>query len=213
MKKTTALISLFRTISALVLLVITPVPRSAGGQATFRVVAYMNQYDQPQGILEGSPGVFYSQSGSATTVVLSITAQGVKTILASFKIGYSLPSLLVSGANGRFYSTAQFNSNSPSVVSVASNPGSKLFYAPLSMDPIMTQNLPDGTLLGFAQNLSHTLVMFSVSRPRVSLRSYVTFQRIHSLATTPIRLSRGATAISTGPRQPVEPTASERFTS
>jgi hypothetical protein len=118
------------------------------GQATFWVVTSMNRYGQPAGLIEGSPGVFYSQAGSSTEAALSVTAQGSKVILATFPSGDNIQSLLVSGPNGRFYSIVELSDNPANVFSVGPAAGSKQVYAPQSFVPSLTQNLPDGTLLG-----------------------------------------------------------------
>lgn len=129
---------------------------SAAGQA-FHVISYMSKYDGPRGLIEGSPGVLYSESGSSNEATLSITTQGSKTILSSFPIGYQIPGLLVSGANGRFYSSVQVDLNPVRVFSVTSAAGSVQFYSPQNLDPILTQNLPDATLLGLAKGVSSYL--------------------------------------------------------
>jgi len=131
--------------------------RPARAQATFRVLTYMYQYDQPEGILEGSPGLFYSESGSATPVALTVTASGTKAILASIPPGHILPGALVSAANGRFYSSATYQLNPARVFSVAATAGSIQFYSPQSLDPILTENLPDSSILGVAAGISSHL--------------------------------------------------------
>jgi len=60
---------------------------SGGGAARFRVLSYMNRYDQPVGIIEASTGVFYSNAGAIHPVVFSFDAGGTKTILAAFAPG------------------------------------------------------------------------------------------------------------------------------
>ena len=78
----------------------------AASPPTFRVVYNMTGgYDQPGGVIEGSPGVFYSIAGSGPSIAFSLTSQGSQTILGTFPNPSSFQSLLASGPNGRFYST------------------------------------------------------------------------------------------------------------
>ncbi len=67
----------------------------------------MDKYDQPAGLIEGSPGLFYGISGAVTTVGFTITPQGSMTILTSFPSGYHFGSLFAAGPNGRLYSSVQ----------------------------------------------------------------------------------------------------------
>ena len=123
---------------------------SAGQTPTFRVVYSMTGgYDQPGGLIEGSPGVFYSIAGSGPGIVFSVTSQGVQTILASFPTA-SFQSLLVSGPDRRFYSSLYWGAGNPiyDVFSVSSAANSKRVYSAQNIDPALTQNLPDGRLLG-----------------------------------------------------------------
>lgn len=123
----------------------------------------MYQYDQPDGILEGSPGVFYSESGAAAPVALTITPQGTKTVLAKIPPGHIIPSALVSGANSRFYSAVTYQLNPARVFSVAQTPGGPEYYSARSFDPVLTQNLPDATLLGIAVDASHLQYLVTVA--------------------------------------------------
>jgi len=76
----------------------------AAGGASFRVI-YNNQgYNQPSGLIEGSPGVFYSIAGSDPGAAFSVTILGSRAILGTFSTGI-FQSLLLSGPNGRFYSS------------------------------------------------------------------------------------------------------------
>jgi uncharacterized repeat protein (TIGR03803 family) len=129
----------------------------AAGQTVFRVVSYMNDLDQPAGIVEGDAGVFYSEAGqSGPHVALSITSQGSKIALATVRSPNQIPSLLVSAANGRFYSAIEQGVSPAHVFSVASAPGSQRIYAGRKLHPILTQNLPDGELLGMAVSTTHS---------------------------------------------------------
>jgi hypothetical protein len=63
---------------------------------TFRAVTNMNRYDQPFGLIEGSPRIFYVVSGFKPAAALSVSTQGSKVTLASFpSIVYPI---VVSGA-------------------------------------------------------------------------------------------------------------------
>lgn len=131
----------------------------AANEATFRIVANTYQYF-PNGLIEGSPGVFYSEAvggaSGATTVLFSITTGGSKTGLTSFPSGYDVGSLLQSAANGRFYSQVAEDTVAGwvyHVFSIASTPGSVQAYAPQILVPLLTQNLPDGNLLSVAVGL------------------------------------------------------------
>ncbi len=83
----------------------------AACQPVFHVISSLNGYQQPGGIIEGSPGVFYSLAsvaGTGTQLVFSITAQGSMATLASFPGSQeNIQSLPVSGSNGRFYSVVE----------------------------------------------------------------------------------------------------------
>jgi uncharacterized repeat protein (TIGR03803 family) len=122
-------------------------------QATFRIVSYMNnQYGPPNGIAEGSPGVFYFPSGSNPQGAFSITAQGSKTMLGKVSGYFQAP--LFSAANGRFYSATQLEDNPGNVVSFGPIAGSKRTYPAQDLVPALTQNLPDGTFVGIAAGVS-----------------------------------------------------------
>jgi len=119
------------------------------GQATYRIVAYMDKYDQPAGLVEGSQGLFYGIAGAYTTVGFSVTPQGSMTILASFPSGYNVQSLFAAGSNGRLYSTVEQGARPGTMFSVDSAPGKEL-YPPQTLVPRLTQGLPDGTFLATA---------------------------------------------------------------
>jgi len=102
-------------------------------------------------MVEGAPGVFYSEAGqSGPHLALSITGEGQKTILATVQSPDQIPSLLVSGPNGRFYSVIEQGTHPAHVFSVAPEPDSQRTYAGQNLHPILTQNLPDGELLAMA---------------------------------------------------------------
>jgi uncharacterized repeat protein (TIGR03803 family) len=121
------------------------------GTPAFRVISYMDRYDQPVGIVEGAPGIFYSNAGASPPVAFSFNRQGAITILAKFSSGEHILGPLVSASNGRFYSAVQRGGSTPPVeFSVAAAADTKQVYAPQSLSPMLTQSLPDGTLLGVA---------------------------------------------------------------
>ena len=115
------------------------------GPVTFRVVTVMNRYNSPFGIVEGSPGTFYFKSGYCA--VFSVTTQGTKTFLTSFPSGYTAQSQVVSAADGRFYSDAEYTDLPSYIFSVTSTPGRQVHRAQ-DYAGFLAQNLPDGTLVG-----------------------------------------------------------------
>src|SRR5580700_4084439 len=87
--------------------VVAGAPLPATG-ATYRAVYYLtSQTGQAVGIMEGSPGVFYS--GANSVVIFSVTSQGVETTLATFQDPPYIvdSSSVVAAANGLFYSAVQ----------------------------------------------------------------------------------------------------------
>jgi len=123
---------------------------SAADQGTFRVIPYTGRYGPPNGLTEGSPGVFYSNGGSSDQAIFSITPQGTAAILAAFPTSHYIQAPLVSASNGRFYSAVSNGHNPVKVFSVGPAPDSLQLYPAQSIDPMPTQNLPDGKLLGVA---------------------------------------------------------------
>jgi hypothetical protein len=57
----------------------------------------MGKWGPPIGLVEGSPGVFYTTGGGAQQVAFSITTQGAKTFLASFPPSHYVGGWLVNG--------------------------------------------------------------------------------------------------------------------
>ncbi|MGA2742018.1 MAG: choice-of-anchor tandem repeat GloVer-containing protein [Bryobacteraceae bacterium] len=143
-----------RTGSVLVLFALAGSLAPAAGQATFRLVASMYRYQQPAGIIEGSPGVFYSVAGSEPTVVFSVTTAGAMTVVGSIPTGYGVGSQVQNGADGRFYSEFIPHGNAAAYVfSVTAAPGGQQVYAAQTIAPVLFQNLPDGDILGTAIGL------------------------------------------------------------
>jgi uncharacterized repeat protein (TIGR03803 family) len=112
----------------------------------------MQAYNQPIGIIEGSLGTFYSFAGGGGQSIFSVTSKGTITYLAQFSSPPDVvTSLVVSGADGRYYSSLGYSngSSSSNVISVSQNAGSLKTYAANTFDPSFSQNLPDGSLLGY----------------------------------------------------------------
>jgi uncharacterized repeat protein (TIGR03803 family) len=146
----------FRTI-LLSLFIIGVSFRSVAVGATYRVVYYLtNQNQSAGGIIEGSPGVFYSQSSGVS--VFSVTVQGTATTLASFADPpYNLASSPgTTGASGLVYSSVSqtINGGSGNVFSVSTTPGSEHIYPTQNLAPALAGNLPDGQLFGLVYNFS-----------------------------------------------------------
>ena len=150
---------LLRRVAAIVcgLVAVGAVPASA--QATYRIVSYMSEWGPPLGLVEGTPGLFYSVGGSAQQAAFTITTEGTKTILTTFATSTYVQAALVSSDDQRFYSAVEKSINPGNVFSVGSTPGKQL-YSPQSTVPILTQNLPAGTFLGIGvgANVSFYLV-------------------------------------------------------
>ncbi len=120
---------------------------------SFHVISSLGGYEQPGGLIEGSPGVFYSEASISGygDLAFSVTAQGATTTLATLQGNrVNIQSLLVSASNGRFYSSVEPSSYPATVFSVSSVPGSQQVYAAQNFVASLSQNLPDGALLGRA---------------------------------------------------------------
>jgi uncharacterized repeat protein (TIGR03803 family) len=130
---------------------------SIAAQATYRVVAY-SPYSEPGGIVEGTPGVFYSQAYG--NYVIQVTVQGAVTTIAAFPLQTEGISSPVSAANGRFYATVGTSGegtghgSTTNVFSVGSEPGSLQNYPDQSLAASFAENLPDATLLANAGPLA-----------------------------------------------------------
>ena len=143
-----------RTALAIALCALAASTAAAAGQATVRVIGALNYLDQPIGIIEGSPGVFYSHGDSTNATVFSITTKGSIAILASFSTREGINGTLVSAANGRLYSGVNVSASSASLFSVSPAPHSKQVYQNLNLARVPTGNLPEGALLGVAIDFS-----------------------------------------------------------
>jgi uncharacterized repeat protein (TIGR03803 family) len=121
----------------------------AAGPSTFRVVYNLaGGYDQPGGIIEGEPGVFFSIAGGGPSIVFSVSSQGVQTVLGTIPKGPLFTSLVVSGANDRYYTTFEDSTYPGHVLSIASAPNLQKTYPAQHIIVGLTQNLPDGRMLG-----------------------------------------------------------------
>ncbi len=122
--------------------------QSASGQVSFRVISGLGGYGTPVGITEGSPDVFYSYG--SLPVAFSVTTDGKLTGLVSFPNGAAIVSPLISGPDGRFFSTLDANGPTANVFSVGATPGTERMFPPQNVAPTLSQNLPDGSFLGQA---------------------------------------------------------------
>lgn len=155
----------------------------AAPPAAFRVVSYMKELGQPAGMTEGPAQVFYAISVNSPHTAFSITPKGVITTLASFAAGDHIQSLLISGANERFYSTVELRNQPAHVFSVSPAAGSQQVYGPLSQVPVLTQSLPDGKFLGVAvQNAVWQLVTCDLDGKLTSLHQFPTGERLANTA-------------------------------
>ena len=105
------------------------------------------------GIIEGSPGVFYT--GSNSDVIFSVTTGGTETTLATFPDPPYIvdSSSVVAAANGLFYSAVEEvkGTGSGNIFSVSSATGSEQTYAAqrLAAGPL-GGDLPSGQIFGLA---------------------------------------------------------------
>lgn len=147
------------------------------GPPTLRTVASLNQYNQPAGIIEGSPGAFYSVTSGN---VFSVTSKGTMSTLAVPPAGAQVISLVVSGADGRYYSAVESNFN-PQVLSVTSSPGSAVTGPVQNVAPALYRNLPDGTFLGVGLlNASPYVVRVSASGQVTPVYQFPSGERLYS---------------------------------
>jgi uncharacterized repeat protein (TIGR03803 family) len=161
------------------------------GQASFRIVSYMDKYDQPAGLAEGSPGLFYGVAGaSSTAVAFSVTSQGSKVVLTSFPGGRNIQSLFVAGSNGRLYSAVELGASPATLFSVDSTPGRQL-YSPQTLVPELTQGLPDGRFLGVAVANTTGLWSLALADPAGTVTSLARFPSSERLPPSAVYASDG----------------------
>lgn len=144
------------SIRLLFCLAVLVVGARASDLGSLRVIASADHYGPPSGLVEAAPRLFYSNGGSAGQVLFSMTAGGVSSKLADLPVGDYVQAPLVAAANGLFYSAAAHRLDPVSLFSIGAVAGSLWLYAPQTIDPMLTQNLPDGSLLGVAVTLSAT---------------------------------------------------------
>jgi hypothetical protein len=135
--------------ASLALLVVSAATGIAAGP-NFHVITYFNQLGSPVGLVEGSPGVFFSLGAGDPQRVFTITPDGSRTVIATFTSSQSGGGPLVAGDDNRFYSTVEYPAHAGGLFSVSSAPGSRKIYPVQAVNPGLTQNLPDGNLLGIA---------------------------------------------------------------
>ena len=146
----------FRKSVSIVLFLTLASLAAPAGTITFRFVAGTALYQQPTLLTEVLPGVFYSSG--VNEVAFSVTPQGQLTSLANFNPS-SLKHPFVTGANRRAYNS--IGGIPTNVVSIGLSPGTKRVYANQNLDIFLSQNLPDGTLLGFGTNGTNDSLMKS----------------------------------------------------
>lgn len=157
---------------ALALCAIAAGASSAAYAATYTVINYVPQYNQPGLLVEGAPGVFYFTAFADTlqpNAMVSVTIQGTTTTLAGFASPpYNLESQPVTAANGLVYSSVEqtINGGSGNLFSVGSTAASEHTYPSTALAPgPLTGNLPDGKLFG----LSYAFTSGSYSLATVDL--------------------------------------------
>lgn len=129
------------------------------GRLRFWIVSPMTGYGQLWGLAEGSPGVFYGAASlvSAGSAAYSVSKQGGVLTLATFPPHYYIARPLVSGPNSLLYASVQHTAGVANVFSVMYSPGSATVYSGQTVDPELSQSLPDGTFLGVAANAENQL--------------------------------------------------------
>jgi hypothetical protein len=156
----------------------------AAVQARYRVVAYL-PHNQPGGIVEGSPGVFYTEVEGAA--ILSVTARGTVTVLASIKdppyILSSSPGAIA--VNGLLYSSLQVveGLGSGNIFSVGPAAGSEQIYPPQRLTALpVAGNLPNGEMFGVAydfSNGSNSIATIDIQGHVAPFYTFLTTDRIY----------------------------------
>jgi len=114
----------------------------------FRIVTYERDHGPPGVLVEGTPGVFYTNSGGHPAAY-SVTTDGMQTILTTLPSRELFYGPFVSASNGAFYGGLSFPGLTYAIISVTSVPGMTT-YPTQTVAPEFTQNLPGGELLGLA---------------------------------------------------------------
>jgi uncharacterized repeat protein (TIGR03803 family) len=145
------------------------------------VIAQADDFGPPSGLVEAAPGLFYSNGGSARQVIFSITAGGTSSILANLPAGQYTQAPLVAAANGLFYSSIAHRMDPVSLFSIGVHEPLRL-YAPQTIDPMPTEGLPDGSLLGIAVTVSsdpvYSLVKCGLDGKVTTLRQFPEGERL-----------------------------------
>jgi uncharacterized repeat protein (TIGR03803 family) len=134
---------------ALALYTLAAAPPKAANVGTFRIISTLPDYSTPGGLVEGSPGIFYSAAqlaGTGSFAVFSVTIKGVTKTLASFPSGYNFSGPPVAGPNGRLYDGVGYQGTG-NMFSVAAGSGVQE-YPTQAIVPSLTQNLPNGNFIG-----------------------------------------------------------------
>jgi uncharacterized repeat protein (TIGR03803 family) len=124
---------------------------SPQSKPSFRVVSSPG-FVGPVGLVEGSPGVFYSTT-STPAAAFSVRVDGKVTNLATLP-GSSQLTLVVGAANNRFYSSVAGSPGHTYLFSVDSKANSQKSYSPQTLFVFLTAGLADEALLGWGGNAS-----------------------------------------------------------
>ena len=162
------------TRSAPQLLLLILLPAYLAAQETqkpvLQAIAFMNTYSQPVGLVEQTPGLFYTQPSYTNQDVITVTAEGTQKTVASFTAAQGFTTnILVSGSNGQLYSAL---TKAKAVFSTSAAQGAKLYNPVQNALLQVTQNLPGGQLLGIAQLLQPNIVHYSLAK--ISLNGVAT---------------------------------------
>jgi uncharacterized repeat protein (TIGR03803 family) len=164
--------------------------------ASYRAVYFVSGQDQqPLGIIEGAPGLFYFESGAA--VVLAVTTQGAATTLTSFPNRYGVQSTPgTTAANGLVYSSVDYVGSTGyyvgSIFSVGSTAGSEHTYPAQSVvaGPL-AGNLPNGKLFALVFDVSSGLYNLGTSDLNGKVTTFYQFPSTSEQPATPIYAADG----------------------
>ena len=123
-------------------------------QVTFRTVYTLGGVSQPGGLAETEAGLFYCSGGSYN--LFTVNTKGVARQVAPPPNAKSFGGPPLPAANGRGYSgIGNGSSTTPfNVASVTTQPGSMVVYPATNLNPAPNQLLPDGAMLGQANDYS-----------------------------------------------------------
>jgi len=155
---------------------------AAADLGSLHAIADLNNQGPLNGLVEAAPGVFYSNGGESHQAIFEVTATGTVSRVADLPPGQYIQAPLVGGANGLFYSSAAHRLDPVSLFSIGHAPGSLRFYPPHNLDPMLTENLADGSLLGIAATLSanpvYSLVKCGLDGGVTSLHEFAAGERL-----------------------------------